>query len=101
MESHPARPGDYIEIYCTALGPTRSGSRFAQTLTLPRVYIGSYPAAVQDSEVTTVPGLYQVNVQVPAGVRPGKQTIVISMGVGMIAGLPSDVESNPGWIAIQ
>jgi len=76
----PAAPGDYLEIYCTGLGPVEpagGGSPLRRTVNDPEVTIGGIP-------VSEIPfsglapgfvGLYQVNVQVPPGVASGPQPL--------------------------
>jgi uncharacterized protein (TIGR03437 family) len=88
--AQPAHPGDLLSIYATGLGkatpngdpsaaalPTGSvappdGHPLYQTVATPTVTIGGQAATVQFSGL--VPGnagLYQVNVQIPAGVAVG------------------------------
>lgn len=88
--AQPAHPGDYLVIYTTGLGkatqngdpngavlPTGTaapinGKPVYQTIATPAVTVGGQAAAVLFSGL--VPGnagLYQVNVQIPAGVAPG------------------------------
>jgi uncharacterized protein (TIGR03437 family) len=74
----PVRAGDYIEIYCTGLGPTRSAGGYQQTVVTPTVFIGAVPVAPVFSGLTSVPGLYQVNVKIPPGLGSGLQTLLIS-----------------------
>ena len=73
---HPAAPGDYLEIYCTGLGALDANGR---TVT-PQVTIAGVGAAVLYSGLSSVVGLYQVNVQVPGGVASGKQVLSLSVG---------------------
>ena len=97
----PARPGEFLLIYCTGLGPLRiavkSGDRapsvppLAETTYLPSVSIAGLPAIVTYAGLAPGwVGLYQVNVQVPAGLATGNQPIqIVTLGVasnvGMIA----------------
>jgi len=74
----PVAAGDYVEIYCTGLGPTRSAGAFEETTFTPTVFIGAAPVTPLFSGLTGVPGLYQVNVQIPADAASGLQTILIS-----------------------
>jgi len=78
--ANPAKAGDVVVVYCTGLGATtpavRSGEA-APTTPLARVVmpvsvtIGGQPASVQFAGLTPgYAGLYQVNVQIPAGVSP-------------------------------
>ena len=64
----PVRAGEFISIYCTGLGPTRSLRGFSVTTVAPTVYIGATVATPSFSGLApSFVGLYQVNVQVPAG----------------------------------
>ena len=88
--AQPAHPGDYLVIYTTGLGKATpngdpngavlatgsvapaNGKPVYQTVATPTVSIGGQAAPVLFSGL--VPGnagLYQVNVQIPAGVAPG------------------------------
>jgi uncharacterized protein (TIGR03437 family) len=67
----PVRAGTYLEIYCTGLGPANAP--------LPKVQIGGIDAPVLYSGVTPIPGLYQVNVQVPNGVASGAQPLALAI----------------------
>jgi uncharacterized protein (TIGR03437 family) len=78
--ANPAKAGDVVVVYCTGLGATnpavRSGeaastSPLAKVATPVTVTIGGQPATVQFAGLTPgLVGLYQVNVQIPAGVTP-------------------------------
>lgn len=71
-KDYPAARGDYVEIYATGLGPTG-----AATVT-PEVTIGGAPASVSYSGLAPgYLGLYQVNVQIPAGIGPGEHPLQI------------------------
>jgi uncharacterized protein (TIGR03437 family) len=83
-QAHPAAIGDYLEIYCTGLGPVNAQG---QTVT-PQVTIADISAPVLFSGLSSIAGLYQVNVQVPPGVASGKQSLVLS-----IAGIASNTVS--------
>jgi uncharacterized protein (TIGR03437 family) len=89
--SNPAQAGDIVVIYCTGLGATnpavRSGeaapappSPLATVATPVSVTIGGQAGAVQFAGLTPgYAGLYQVNVQIPAGVTPATSVpLVIS-----------------------
>jgi uncharacterized protein (TIGR03437 family) len=81
-----AKAGDVIEIYGTGLGPTNT------TATAGLVFTGAYPttnpvtvtiggisAAVSFAGLSG-PGLYQINVTVPAGVAAGDNAIIATVG---------------------
>ena len=90
--SSPATPGSFVTIYCTGLGPVTNqpptgspgpASPLAQTTALPNVTIGGAQATtVQFSGLAPgLVGLYQINVQVPAGSATGPAVpVVISIG---------------------
>jgi uncharacterized protein (TIGR03437 family) len=79
----PARPGDYIEIYATGLGPVHAGPDGFQITDQPvRVFLGS-------QEITDVPfhglvpgfngGLYQINARIPEGTASGPIPLAIEI----------------------
>jgi uncharacterized protein (TIGR03437 family) len=85
----PARPNDYLAIFATGLGAVQpsieSGSAapsvepLARTVGTPLVTIDGIPAEVIYSGLTPgMVGLYQVNIQVPAGIQSGMQTVEIN-----------------------
>lgn len=92
LGSRAATAGDFLTIYCNGLGavspPVPDGRAaptsepFARTTTQPVVTIGGVPATVLFAgPVPGLVGLYQINVQVPPGVRAGSAVpIQISMG---------------------
>ena len=99
----PVKPGEYIAIFCTGLGPVSNrpatgaaalSDPLSSTLTLPTVIIGGASAKVSYSGLAPgFAGLYQVNALVPDGVTPGNNVnLVISIG---------GVRSNTVTIAIQ
>lgn len=76
----PAGSGDYLEIYCTGLGPVDSGAALQRTLGTPAVTISGIPASVTYSGLAPgVPALYQVDIQVPPGVPPGDQDLQLAI----------------------
>jgi len=89
----PARAGEFLTIYCTGLGPTQNLRGLAYTTVIPTVYLG--PATISPSFSGLAPdftGLYQVNVQVPAGLPSG--TLALSIASG-------NAYSNEVKIAVQ
>jgi uncharacterized protein (TIGR03437 family) len=102
MQAQPARPGEFIAIYCTGLGPVTNtpatgqaapSNPLATTIPTPQVTIGGIPAVV--SFAGLVPGfvgLYQVNAQIP-GAAPEGNAIPVILSIGGAA-------ANPVTIAI-
>lgn len=83
----PAVAGETVLIYCTGLGAVSSApadgaaSKGQETLAKPVVMIGGANAAVSFSGLAPgFVGLYQINAQVPAGLKSGNQAVVITMG---------------------
>jgi uncharacterized protein (TIGR03437 family) len=77
----PVGGGDYIEIYCTGLGPTKVSGGLARTTVTPTVYLGA--TAVTPSYSGLAPGfvgLYQVDVQIPPGIPSGTVSLVMTSG---------------------
>jgi uncharacterized protein (TIGR03437 family) len=78
----PVHAGDYIEIYCTGLGPTQASGNFQTTQFTPTVFIGAVPLVpVYSGLAPGYLGLYQVDVQVPAGLAPGGQSVILEMNL--------------------
>jgi len=88
--SSPARPGEFLVIYCTGLGalrtPVRSGDGgpsvppLAETINLPDVTIAGLPANVTFSGLAPgFVGLYQINARAPAGLPTGNQPLQITI----------------------
>jgi uncharacterized protein (TIGR03437 family) len=77
----PMRAGDFIEIYCTGLGPTRLVNGLAVTAFTPTVFLGGVPLVPAFSGLAPgFVGLYQVDVRVPAGLAAGPQGVILSSG---------------------
>ena len=102
-ESAPARPGEFLLIFCTGLGAVQPGvpsgdiaptaEPLARTVTLPMVNIAGIAADVAFSGLAPgFVGLYQVNVQVPGGVPSGTQEFEIII---------NGVSSNTVTIAVE
>ena len=102
-DSAPAQPGEFLAIFCTGLGSVQpevasgdvapTAEPLARTVTLPMVNIAGIAAQVTFSGLAPgFVGLYQVNVQVPAGVPAGTQEVEL-----IINGVPG----NTITIAVQ
>jgi uncharacterized protein (TIGR03437 family) len=83
----PAVAGETVLIYCTGLGAVSSApadgaaANGQKTLAMPVVIIGGANAPVSFSGLAPgFVGLYQINAQVPAGLKSGNQPVVIAMG---------------------
>ena len=75
-------PGQYIEIYCTGLGPVQQNSDgLMATTSPPQVLIANIPATVIFSGLTPLygGGLYQVDVQIPSNTPSGAQPLSLTM----------------------
>jgi uncharacterized protein (TIGR03437 family) len=91
--ANPVHAGDYIEIYCTGLGSTQTLGSLQTTTRTPIVFIGATPVQPVYSGLSPGSvGLYQVNVQVPAGLAPGLQPLLMSVDLA---------HSNQVDIAVQ
>ena len=86
--AHPARAGETIQIFLTGLGAVQPAvvagaaapvSPLSVTVNHVAVYIDSQPAAVAYQGLApTLAGLYQLNVVIPPGVRPGNVSLEIA-----------------------
>jgi uncharacterized protein (TIGR03437 family) len=76
----PVQAGDYLEIYCTGLGPTQLVDGLQHTVLTPTVFIGAVPVQPVFSGLTPgLVGLYQVDLQVPGGLAAGPQPLLLSV----------------------
>jgi uncharacterized protein (TIGR03437 family) len=93
--ARPAQKGEFVSLYCTGLGAVRNrpalgapspSSPLAATAAAPTVTVGGVNASVTFSGLAPgYVGLYQVNVQVPAGAPSGDAVpVILSIG-GAIA----------------
>jgi len=85
VASRPAQAGDYLLLFATGLGSTNPPYPVGQALTTAypvpdlsqvSVLIAGQPATVLFAGMT-YPGLFQINIQVPNGIRAGDQPIVL------------------------
>lgn len=86
--SRPAKPGDFIELYATGLGPTSEPYPAGQILSRPypvadlsriAARLGDRPAEVVYAGLVAA-GLWQVNIRVPDGTPVGDVPIRLSVG---------------------
>jgi uncharacterized protein (TIGR03437 family) len=79
-DESPSAAGEYIEIYCTGLGPTYASGEYQRTVDTPTVFVGAAPAVVQYSGLAPgYVGLYQINARIPEGLASGMQPVMISL----------------------
>jgi uncharacterized protein (TIGR03437 family) len=88
--AHPAAAGSYILLYATGLGQTNpagvDGSQVGAVLPLPLLTptatIGGKAAVVQYAGGATgiVAGVSQINLQIPTGLTPGANAVVLTSG---------------------
>ncbi len=88
--ANPAKRGQAIQIFANGLGPVSnqpatgepaSTTKLSQTTVAPVVTIGGQPAQVLFSGLAPgFPGLYQLNVIVPASAATGQQKLNVSIG---------------------
>jgi uncharacterized protein (TIGR03437 family) len=87
-KTSPAVPGETIVVYGTGLGPTSPAlipgqvpTESASLATLPQVTIGGASATVAFAGVVPgTAGVYQINVQVPAGAANGDLPLIVQVG---------------------
>ncbi|MBL8292045.1 MAG: hypothetical protein JNN08_09420, partial [Bryobacterales bacterium] len=78
-DMRPVAGGEVLEVYGSGLGAVVASSTpgLAETARRPTAILGGQEAEVLFSGYAPgFPGLYQVNVRVPAGLPPGPQTLV-------------------------
>ncbi len=81
-QTRPAATGDFLEIYATGLGAAPTATASIAGIDVPVVYAGS----------TSIPGLQQVNVRVPAGIPSGTQDLVLKV---------NGIQANPVKIQLR
>ncbi len=98
----PAMPGETVQLYGNGFGPTNAqiisgSSQQSGTLSpLPTVTIGGLPATVSFAGFVS-PGLYQINVVVPADARAGDQPVMVTYdGASTQAGTVLAVAAGKG-----
>jgi uncharacterized protein (TIGR03437 family) len=102
--AHPARVGDYLQLFATGEGQTSPSGIDGKLATVPypapnlsvRATVGGIPAIVSYAGAAPgeVAGLMQVNIQIPQGVQPGGSVPVV-LTVGSASTVPGAV-----WIAV-
>jgi uncharacterized protein (TIGR03437 family) len=86
--SSPAKPGEVIILYATGFGPTTPPTPSGQVVTsaAPVVNLSAITATIGGLQATvqwagiTMAGVWQLNVQVPAGAATGDAAIVAQIG---------------------
>jgi uncharacterized protein (TIGR03437 family) len=85
--SRPAQAGDALELYGTGMGPTNPAAPDGVLLTTdyPAANLAAFEAAIAGLPAIVLyagvveAGLYQVNIQVPAGLSGGNQALTLSV----------------------
>ncbi len=96
---NPAKRGQIISLYANGLGAVSNqpasgnpaGAGPYSTTATPVVTIGGQTATVSFSGLTpTLPGLYQINVEVPPNISAGVQNVTVAIGgvISPVATLP-------------
>ena len=82
----PAQALNIIELYGTGFGPTNPTTNFGQTFSgappttnTVTCTIGGVPATVKFAGLVA-PGEYQLNIEVPSGLPPGDNLVVLKVG---------------------
>jgi len=88
--AHPAASGSFVSLYATGLGQTNPSGVDGALATVPlpqpsqtvTATIGGQPATVQyaGAAMGIVEGVSQINLQVPTGLTPGANSVVITIG---------------------
>jgi hypothetical protein len=83
--STPAKPGEIVVLYANGFGPTTSPvvsgaiTQSGNLSPLPAVAIGGIPAQVLFAGLVASPGLFQLNVMVPANAPTGDNTLTATV----------------------
>jgi uncharacterized protein (TIGR03437 family) len=101
VDCQPAKRGGFIEVYGTGMGAVTPAAptgnvpiSLSSTRLTPTAMVGGLPANVIFSGLNPgAAGLYQINVQIPAGVTPG-DAVPVSIMIG-------GVTSNTVTVAVQ
>ena len=98
----PAKPGEILEVYANGLGTTSptvvtgqaaSSSPISSVVLTPTAFIGGVSAPVRFAGLAPgFVGLYQVNVEVPAGAPNGDDPLVL---------ISNGVNSNPVTVSVS
>jgi uncharacterized protein (TIGR03437 family) len=86
VTSQPAAPGETVELFATGLGPTNPPLPTAQLITTPEQLANSIQVTIGGAAATVgfaglvEPGLYQLNVTVPASLPSGDQAVLATIG---------------------
>ena len=86
--SSTAKPGEFLEVYATGLGPSNADGSVSGTVTI--TIAGTQVPVITSTLSTSVPGVYAVDVQLPASLPSGNDPVVLS-----IAGLASNKLTLP------
>jgi uncharacterized protein (TIGR03437 family) len=84
--ANPAKAQEIVLIYCTGLGAVSSppadgaAGKGQETMATPTVTVGGTKAIVSFSGLAPgFVGLYQINAEVPAGLKAGNQAVVVTV----------------------
>jgi uncharacterized protein YjbI with pentapeptide repeats len=98
-EDSPVKPSEFLEVYCEGLGELRGPksserSQYPRTVVEPRVTIDGNEVFVDYAGVApATPAGYQINLQVPGDLSPGKHLLKIE--VGDVASEEIEIVSGP------
>jgi uncharacterized protein (TIGR03437 family) len=89
--AHPAKPGEFLVMYLTAMGATKSSvaSGAAAPSVEPLARVTLQPTVTVDNQSASIPyagltpgsiGLYQIDFQVPQNANSGELNVVVTQG---------------------